>query len=140
MRMPTAYFLTTLMLLCSLTGCSQIKKDSALNQTSDLKGSWALTKIGEADAVPGTTIVFMENDKSNGYSGCNNYQTSYTWKGTVFSIKEPTTTERACNERAKMDQEGAYYKAFSKINAASVEGDQLTLKGSEATLVFKRSN
>lgn len=147
--LPTAYLFIASGLLCALTGCSQtpqstiddpipvVKDAQSSSQHPDIKGPWALTKLGEINAIPGVRMIVRDGGEVHGISGCNNYNTSYTWQESTLSFGPVTGTKLLCKSTMLMAQEHAFYKALGGVNAASMHEGKLTLKGPETTLAFK---
>ena len=113
-------------------------------QPTPLVGTqWQLTaynngKGGVVSTVSGSqvTALFSEDGKLTGSAGCNNYTAAYKATGDQIQISQAASTLMMCAEpQGVMEQETAYLQAIGKAATYQIEGDQLTLRGSDgATL------
>ena len=97
--------------------------------------------------VPTTEISLTLNadGSATGYSGCNNYFTSYTLtgiptsKGDGMIFGPVTTSKKYC--LATSSQESTYLDVLQNTAAYAVNGNLLTLTGkSQNALVFQRAS
>jgi heat shock protein HslJ len=107
-------------------------------QGGDLTGKvWALTQLMGKPPVAATGISaeFTADGKVSGSAGCNRYNGTYTVSGSNISISSPLASTMMMCEQAVMDQESAYLKALGEAKTFAVNGDQLTLKGGDGTVL-----
>ncbi len=108
----------------------------------DAAGEWRLdhgTNAGAAvPIVPGADITFIVDGSTiSGRSACNSYGGQVVVKDGQVRFGDMMMTEMACEEPV-MASESAYHAALGKVNAATRQGDTLTLLGPEVELVFVR--
>ncbi len=90
--------------------------------------SWVLSSLNGQAPVAGTqiTISFVK-DAVNGSDGCNSYSSTYTLKGSQFTIDGRIVgTMMSCQDPI-MKQATAYHLAMQAAASARVDGQQLTL-------------
>ncbi|WP_321504708.1 META domain-containing protein [uncultured Methanoregula sp.] len=116
-----------------------------------LSGYWVLQTMaiqdGSAPFVPTTEISLVLNadGSATGYTGCNNYFTSYTLtgittpKGNSMVFGPITTSKKYCFATAS--QESNYLNVLQNTAAYAVNGNLLTLTDkSQNALVFQQSS
>jgi heat shock protein HslJ len=120
----TAIGSMTILLLasCSASGSSQ-----------DLTGNiWLLSELNGQAPITGTAITaeFDEDGRVGGSSGCNNYSTSYSVDGNMFTFSEPlASTLMACPEPI-MEQERDFTQALADTAEFEITNDELILNES----------
>jgi len=92
--------------------------------------------IGLLETNPITLTFDTDLEQAGGVSACNNYFGSYTISGSELSFGEMGQTMMACSPEEVMDAETKYLQALAAVETFSMSGDQLTLTGEGAELVF----
>lgn len=101
---------------------------------------WALVALGDppapigATAHPPTLRLDSKESRASGFAGCNRFSGSFELAGARVAFGPLLSTKMAC-ERG-MDVEARYLDALGKVDAWSVEGDELVLGGGGAALRF----
>ncbi len=116
---------------------------AACNSTASQKGGdltgtvWAVTELNGQPLVAGTGISaqFTADGKLGGSAGCNRYLGSYTVSGNEITFSAPMGSTMMMCEQAVMDQEAAYLKALGEAKTFAVQGEKLTLKGGDDTVL-----
>jgi heat shock protein HslJ len=105
--------------------------------------TWVLQSYGDtanpAEAITGhePTLTFdKEKMKISGNNGVNVYGGDYAVDGTSLSISQMMQTLMASANPALNSQETAFMKILSSATSFNIKNNQLTLTGSEGTLVF----
>lgn len=127
-------YLLSLFLIC-LMSCSAFKKGSS-NKTVDLKfTSWTLISITsfqiEKTYHP-ATLVFLENNRIGGSTGCNSYGGPYSLKSDLVSFGTILATKKACIPG--METETHFFEVLQKTNHYEVKDSKLILKDGDAVL------
>jgi heat shock protein HslJ len=87
--------------------------------------------------VDGHPITLVFDDTGvGGQAACNQYFGGYTLDGSSISFSELGQTMMACLPDEVMDSEAAYLEALGNVDSFSMSGDQLTLSGQGAEIVF----
>ncbi len=101
---------------------------------ADLEGTtWRLVEYGPVDttiaavADPPVTATFDAGGKLGGMAGCNSYFATYTLDGQSFTTSGVGSTEMACLDEGRMQQESAYLAALRAATALERAGDRLTI-------------
>jgi heat shock protein HslJ len=112
-------------------------------QANQLAGtSWQVTGVNNGrQAVVGVltgtslTMVFGNDGKLSGSSGCNNYNASYQADGGVLRIDAPAATRMMCAQpEGRMAQEAQFLAALTTASQARREGDRLELRTTSGAL------
>jgi heat shock protein HslJ len=105
--------------------------------------TWVLQSYGDAanpaETITGhePTLTFdKEKMKISGNNGVNAYGGDYAVDGTSLSINQMMQTLMASANPALNSQETAFMKILSSATSFNIKNNQLTLTGSEGTLVF----
>ena len=137
-----------LIVVMVLAGCARFAPGAGGSSTPepagnapDLSGAWVLTSgIGPAGRFEWPddyriTINFADGEV--GGQACNHYGGSYelTDAGEI-SLSAMSMTEMACAE-PMMTSEAAYHAALAGVERVTRSGDELTLSGGGAELVFE---
>jgi heat shock protein HslJ len=109
-----------------LAGCTSPKAESVrLDGTS-----WVLESLkGQAVSSSTDSQITMQfaGDTISGSDGCNSYSSTYTLKGSEFSVgKDIISTLMACADPV-MQQAGAFTTALKQAASVEIDGDQLML-------------
>jgi len=107
---------------------------------------WSLTSYGPEgnlkNLLPDTKITATFDSETKGVggsAGCNHYSGGYTLDGNKLTMKGPfAVTEMWCGEERDV-QERAYLDILMSAETWEVEGDTLTITGSEGILIFEKS-
>lgn len=126
------------LIMVILTGCTTAK--TTVSKETLEATAWELSSIaGKAvdaskypNALPDAT--FTSDNRVSGHGGCNRYSGSYTLDAEgKFNAGQLMSTKMFCQGVA----EDEYIKAFTKADAAKIEGKNLVLyHGTKASLVF----
>ncbi|MEE4272048.1 MAG: META domain-containing protein [Thermoanaerobaculales bacterium] len=111
-------------------------------KAAELIGGWKLVSIAGEPAAADfeTTIEFDEEGRAGGNAGCNNYGGGYDFDSGSLAFATPFASTKKMCPGPMMKQEGAFLKAMSVFQRASIDGDTLSFyfEGSDAPLVFER--
>ena len=106
----------------------------AASAGADLEGTtWRLEEYGPADnpiaavADPPVTAAFEAGGRLGGMAGCNSYFATYTLDGQSFTASGVGSTEMACLDDQRMQQETAFLAALRTATALERTGDRLTI-------------
>lgn len=131
-----------------LAGCARFAPGAGGSSTPepsgvapDLSGAWILTSgigpAGRFDWPDDYRITLNFSDDEVGGQACNHYGGTYTLTPTgQISFSAMSMTEMACAE-PMMTAEAAYHAALAAVERATRSGDELTLSGGGAELVFE---
>lgn len=115
------------LLILVFSGCVS---SGGINQLSLLtKNSWILSKQMGSDVdlskfVAGfPTLDFLEGGNLAGFSGCNNFSGSFTFKGTEIQLDPGAMTRKACPG----DGDGEFISALNRAKNFTIEKEKLTL-------------
>jgi heat shock protein HslJ len=103
--------------------------------------TWELVG-GSLDGVELTPIashpvtLSVADGEAGGVAACNNYGGPFTVEGGQVTVGALFRTEMACMEPGVMELEDAYLAALQRVEAVSVEGEELVLAGSDVELRF----
>ncbi|MEX0658853.1 MAG: META domain-containing protein [Egibacteraceae bacterium] len=127
-----------------LAGCGDPGGGSG-GPADDLAGAWELGEgTGPDGAIPlaeGHPITFTVEDDGEqvgGTAACNSYGATLARDGERLAVTGLFATEMGCSPAAVMDAEQAYLTALARVDAATTEGDTLTLTGDGVALTFAR--
>ncbi len=133
------------LLLAVWLGLSACRAAPTPTSTADLLDGtrWDLSGYGQPDALTPAlpnapaTLDFTDG-KMGGVTGCNHYGRGYQLQGDRFVFGSPdlAVTMMMC-EPPQMQQEDQFLRLFQAITTFRLEGDRLTLQGSEGVLVFQ---
>jgi len=105
---------------------------------SDLTGKvWALTELKGAPLTAGVGISaqFTSDGMVSGSAGCNRYTGTYTVSGSSITFPSPMATTMMMCDESVMAQESAYLSVLGEVKTYAIKGDQLTLVGSDKTIL-----
>lgn len=126
-------------------GCGEPGGGAAGGPAAELAGGWELVEgTGPDGAIPlldGHPITFTvegDGEQVGGTAACNSYGATIERDGDRLAVTELPATQMACSPRAVMDAEQAYLTALARVDAATIEGDRLTLTGDGVALTFAR--
>ncbi len=123
-----------------LAGCQSMP---ARDVDSALGVEWQLERVGDQLGTGVQTLLLVRDGDAlsvSGFAGCNRF----TGKGSVEGTGELTvgalaSTRRGCADKVLMRVENAYLQALSNTPFdMGVSQDELVLRGTDITLVFKR--
>jgi heat shock protein HslJ len=103
---------------------------------------WVLSEIEQDGAgrtpLPGSQITLdFSAGQAGGSSGCNSYSGSYTARGGTIAFEQLASTEMACLEAGRMEQEAAYLQALMAATTFQRDASSLTITGGGTTLRFR---
>ncbi|NLS11398.1 META domain-containing protein [Vibrio sp. SM6] len=125
-----------------LAGCTQTPTQSSEVTEADLlHHNWNLSQIDGAVLVPETSdiaprIEIGENLTVNGDAGCNNFFGQAELKNGQFRVENMGMTMKMCPPMA-MGVEDAITTTLTEWSEITIEGQTLTLKGAQHTLVYQ---
>jgi heat shock protein HslJ len=130
-------------LLVLLAGCARLGIGPGASSTApsanDLAGTWLLDSgygpSGQVEVPDGWRVTLVFDDSGVHGQACNMYGGSYQLTGSTIGFSEMSMTEMACQE-PMMTVESAYHAALGAVDTFARTGDQLTLGGNGAELVF----
>jgi heat shock protein HslJ len=99
--------------------------------------NWVLTSYGDpnspqpAPAESVITAVFSPEGFVSGFSGCNQYNASYTLQENQITLGPLATTRMAC--ATGMETEQAYLQALATATQFEISGQTLTMTNNEGT-------
>jgi uncharacterized lipoprotein YbaY/heat shock protein HslJ len=85
------------------------------------------------------TAEFAAGGQLSGFSGCNNYSTTYTaGEGGAITIGPIASTMKACSEPANvMEQESQYLAALQSAKSYTLQDEQLELQGADGEMAVQ---
>lgn len=106
MNSVTSKILICLIVLFSANSYSQ--------QGNTMIGSWEVVTIGEKMLTEKNkpTLMFLEDGKIAGSTGCNKYNATFTQTNDELDISRVVSTRRACAQDSVMMQEVAFLNAI----------------------------
>jgi heat shock protein HslJ len=134
--------LVTLLALTVFTGISCGKAQADTNQK--LEGiAWVLHSYGDpaklTPVLPDKEVsIAFDKDKKEvgGNGGVNGYGGKYELNGSKLYVKDVVHTLIASTNPAMNEQETAFFKILESAESFKIDNNQLTITGSEGTLVF----
>jgi heat shock protein HslJ len=91
---------------------------------------WVLGTLGDTPLNSGTSVTLLFSFRTAaGFSGCNDYSTSYTSDGASTLTFGPIAATRMACAGGGGATETAYYTALGKVRTYAIDGSTLTLKG-----------
>lgn len=127
------FILIALFSLTLLTSCNLFRKNavaSTAQSSIKLEGTaWELMLIPgfdrEETRKPASIIFEDQDHKAFGFSGCNNYNTSFEQKGTSLHFGQIMSTKMACSPG--MDTENRFMGVLKKTDSYKIEEGHLIL-------------
>ena len=121
-------------LLVALVGCGS----SADVSPEDLEGStWTVVEGMNVDVPDGATpTAEFAQGQLSGFSGCNQYQTTYEVDGDTMTIGEVAGTLIACDE-ATTAVETDYLASLKSVRTWTIENDNLLLQDKDGDFVLE---
>jgi len=95
----------------------------------------------KSDAVQ--TIKFTNDGKVSGTTACNSFGGSYTFQNNTIEIGPLASTEKACVDESRQDDEDhllSHLDEIGKFAQIKIDGDTLTLTAGEESITFKDVN
>ena len=102
-------------------------------EVEDLMGkTWILTNIGSIPAQKGVevSLVFVSENELSGYTGCNEYNSDYSFNAGSFSVSGITASTDSCAESV-MDQEANYIITLEGAESVKLYGKNLVINSNE---------
>lgn len=103
--------------------------------------SWVLLTLNGAPVVEGTeiTAVFGDGSTLSGNGGCNTYNGQYQVNQSSLTIAGISQSQISCPAPpAVMPQERSYINVLGSASGFSIDGNQLTIRGTQGSLVYER--
>jgi heat shock protein HslJ len=105
-------------------------------QASGLSGtSWNLQSMGNEQGNGGGANLVFSDTTAGGFSGCNNFSTTYVATGQALVFGQFTSTQKACDAAANTFEQ-AYLAALGKTARYSMSGSELKLMDSAGTTLL----
>jgi polar amino acid transport system substrate-binding protein len=104
--------------------------------------TWILETLNGAPVIPGSEITAVFGDASNisGSAGCNTYNGSYTVNGSSLLVQNISNTQQNCPAPdGVMPQERSYINVLGSSSGFRIDGNQLSIRGTQGTLVFRNA-
>lgn len=125
-----------------LTACASNDAPSNVNATDITGYKWQLVSVdGETVTPLGKKTPQLQLDeslKANGVAGCNNFFGQAQWQDGQLKIDKMGMTMMMCP--AGLDKvEQKVSATLTEWSQVSLEGNQLTLTGSEHTLIYQQA-
>lgn len=119
---------------------------SCAKANQDISGvTWVLKSYGDpAGLTPviadkETTALFdKQNMRVSGNGGVNGYGGEYKVNGNNLTVTGIISTLMASTNEALNMQENAFFKIMQSAKTFTIDGTQLTITGTEGTLVFSK--
>lgn len=118
---------------------SSVSQSATYNQDMLQAHSWMLTELN-GDAFKATNeeqvedILFLADEqRSAGFSGCNNFSAGYTLSETELSFQAMISTMMACAEN---NAEGAYLEALAKVVAYNINNTSLMMMDAQGNILL----
>lgn len=138
-------FFKTVCFLFSLTvliSCGSSTKKSSTsknmsNSTDFIEASYNVISFNQQNAE-NYNLSIMVSPKENlitGFSGCNNFQYTYTLKGEKLDLGLVVTSDMYCEETQKLENE--FLGQVSKSTRFSIDGDELILTNEKKEVLVK---
>ncbi|MEZ4515609.1 MAG: transporter substrate-binding domain-containing protein [Chloroflexota bacterium] len=102
--------------------------------------SWQLVTLNGAPVLTGSeiTVIFGDGSNLSGSAGCNNYTGTYGVNGISMSVRNIKNSQQTCpSPDGVMPQERSYLNVLGSASAFSIDGGQLTIRGTQGSLVYK---
>lgn len=120
--------------------CHQVKAP-VKKPTTILEKEWRVERIGN-EAVVGQvplTVMFKENNKIAGFSGCNRFGGTYVLIGGKLVIKQNIyTTRKACLSDDLMEQEMRFLALLATMTQVKLENGELRLSNDKQQQILLR--
>jgi heat shock protein HslJ len=149
-----------LMFLLGTTACTNVLPSCGACTSpplSDLNGTWDLIRWNNPPDSNGAIRIRtiptasngkqlfinfdLNNNKVNGFSGCNNFVTSVTEDQRGIRLGEIASTRMMCQENRLMELETNFLYQLKDYRSLKIEKNQLLLLGRDGdALVFTRRN
>ncbi|OAN13767.1 heat-shock protein HslJ [Photobacterium jeanii] len=134
--------LATLAIPAMLAACASSNTAQVATEQVLTNNNWVLTQVdSEAlslpEQMPAPNLELGADMNANGFAGCNRYFGQAEVKEGKVRIDKMGMTMMACSE-PEMQLENTFAKTLSVWSEASIQGDELVLKGAEHTLTFVR--
>ncbi|GHA52047.1 META domain-containing protein [Photobacterium aphoticum] len=141
-RFLAALVLPMMLAACASNDSNNEQAQTMTNQTDIAAQNWVLTKIDNqaisTEAVA-PNLMLSEDLNANGNAGCNRFFGQAELKDGNLRIEKMGLTMMAC-QGPGMEMETVVSKTLMDWSAASVSGDELTLKGQAHSLTFTRAD
>ena len=123
-----------------LVGCQSMP---ARDVDSALGVEWQLERVGDQSGTGVQTLLLARDGDAlsvAGFAGCNRFSGTGTVEGAnALTVGALASTRRGCSDELVMRVENAYLQALSNTPFdMGVSQDELVLRGTDITLVFKR--
>ncbi|MDL0431806.1 META domain-containing protein [Marinobacter sp. TBZ242] len=135
MRAP--WYLATLLAMLLLTGCTSSPATDGpggevvampLTNTYWQLVSVAGKSVSETDNQKKPHILFLDDGRVSGFSGCNQYMGNYRVRGENLLFDSMSSTRMACPDKLT---EKLLFAAFAKTVGVNLDGIELRLLGED---------
>jgi heat shock protein HslJ len=115
---------------------------TSATQTEELRGrEWRLSWVEPFPSMPAgvttPTLMFGDDDRISGQTGCNSAGGTYTVSGDRLTIGNVFSTKRACVEQAGNQLEAAYLGALERTRRFRIVDGQLELLDDGGSVVAR---
>lgn len=131
--------IAALVLLALASACAQPAPaaDEPRLQSLELTGtSWTLQLVNAERDARAPTIVFGEQNRASGFSGCNNWFAQVSRANNGLRFSSVGMTRRACAGEA-MQIERAFAETLAQTRAAGRDGEALVLFDESASEIAR---
>lgn len=103
--------------------------------------SWFIERLGDVPTLPNAvpTLIFDDEGRLGGNSGCNSYGADYTRDGNSFSVGQIVSTMMACEEE-KMEQENRLTSMLDVAMGVRMEGEKVVILTELGDIVLTSSS
>lgn len=130
--------------LLLLAGCVSVPATGSAAGVPLTNTYWQLVSVA-SQAAPDTgeeqraNILFLDDGRVSGFSGCNQYVGDYQVKGENLLFDTMSSTRKACEDNTL---EQSLFAAFAKTVGVNLDGTRLRLLGENAEVlaVFEAVN
>jgi heat shock protein HslJ len=144
MKKIKLYEILAFVAMLSLTVLAGISCSHAQADNQKLEGvTWVLQSYGNPDkptAVLQGKELTLSFDRAKGQvsgnGGVNGFGGNYVLSGNKLTVTDIVHTMMASTNQAENEQETAYFKLLAASKTFKIDGKQLTITGTEGTLVF----
>ena len=116
---------------------------SLVAQAKALSGvPWKVVNINNGQAIVGVmadstvTMVFDDEGRVSGTTGCNQYNATFRALGDAIQFSSVVATRMACPDPAIMEQEAAFLRALELVTNLSFESNRIDLLREDGSIAI----
>ncbi|MHA7131606.1 META domain-containing protein [Algoriphagus namhaensis] len=119
--------ITWMMVFLAFSNCNSLKSINPLSVLTD--NTWELSSLLGQDVIPDQfsggfpSLDFSEGGKLSGFSGCNNFNGSFSLEGDQLQLDPGAMTRKACPGSGEQD----FMNAFNQVTRLKIKDQKLTL-------------